>query len=241
MPPKENKKSRSNKKIDSPASRTETRLPDWPVLKPVLPASSLYIEETLKEQILVVPTLFTSSLCKAYVAFLNSLPLSTTPGRPKRGEAVRVNDRFQIEDQAFANRLWQETALKDLVAGFGDSDIWGGEVVGLNPNIRVYRYRSGQFFDQHYDESNRVKGPAGEDAVTTWTLLIYLTSCEGGETAFYPEARSKKERQPDPVVVNPQAGSALLHHHYPECLLHEGKEVLSGEKWVLRSDLVVAR
>jgi hypothetical protein len=25
----------------------------------------------------------------------------------------------------------------------------GGEVVGLNPKIRIYRYTKGQFFDQH--------------------------------------------------------------------------------------------
>lgn len=25
----------------------------------------------------------------------------------------------------------------------------GGEVVGLNPNIRIYRYTKGQFFDVH--------------------------------------------------------------------------------------------
>lgn len=34
---------------------------------------------------------------------------------------------------------------------------------------------------------------------------------------------------------------ALLHRHGEQCLLHEGREVLSGEKWVLRSDLVVER
>ena len=27
--------------------------------------------------------------------------------------------------------------------------VWGGEVIGLNSNIRVYRYGKGQFFDQH--------------------------------------------------------------------------------------------
>ena len=27
--------------------------------------------------------------------------------------------------------------------------LWGGVVVGLNPRIRVYRYRKGHFFDQH--------------------------------------------------------------------------------------------
>lgn len=84
----------------------------------------------------------------------------TTPGKPKKGDAVRVNDRFQIDDPAFAERLWSGTALKNLITGrAGDGgfdltepqcqDLWGGEVIGLNPNIRIYRYSKGQFFDQH--------------------------------------------------------------------------------------------
>lgn len=74
---------------------------------------------------------------------------------------MRVNDRFQIQDPVFAKRLWEETALKDIVLGNVESEdglrmteeerrsFWGGEVVGLNPNIRIYRYSKGQFFDQH--------------------------------------------------------------------------------------------
>ena len=27
--------------------------------------------------------------------------------------------------------------------------LWGGEVLGLNSNIRIYRYSKGQYFDQH--------------------------------------------------------------------------------------------
>jgi len=220
---------------------TKPILPNWPQLQPVLAASELTIEEPLKDQIMVVPKLFTANLCKTLVTYLSTLPLATTPGKPKRGEATRVNDRLQVEDPAFAQRLWEDTAIKDLIASYEDDSIWGGQVLGLNANIRIYRYRPGQFFDQHYDESNNVVGPSEVAAKTTWTLLIYLTACEGGETAFYPEASSKRETQPDPVLVDPQAGSALFHRHFPDCLLHEGKEVLSGEKWVLRSDLVVRR
>lgn len=33
--------------------------------------------------------------------------MATTPGRPKRGEAVRVNDRFQVDDEAFAGKLYE--------------------------------------------------------------------------------------------------------------------------------------
>lgn len=239
MPPKS--KSRAKSTASGVVSTEKSTLPEWPPLKPVLPASYLAIEETLKDQILVIPNLFASNLCKSYVSFLSTLPLVTTPGKPKRGEATRVNDRFQVHDPSFAAKLWKETALRDLVGSFEDQTVWGGQVVGLNSNIRVYRYRPGQFFDQHYDESNRVVGPDGVPGKTTWTLLIYLTACEGGETAFYPEAASKRESQPDPILVNPSGGSALLHRHEPACLLHEGKEVLSGEKWVLRSDLVVRR
>lgn len=239
MPPKQKNKTKSVGASTTTAVQKPPAAPDWPVLKPILTAPDLTVEETLRDQILVVPNFFTANLCKAYVSFLSTLPLTTTPGKPKRGEATRVNDRFQIDDPLFAQRLWQETSLKELVESYEDQSIWGGKVLGLNSNIRIYRYSPGQFFDQHYDVSNKVLAPGNISGKTTWTLLIYLTSCEGGETAFYPEPASKRDRTPDPILVDPQVGSALLHRHFPECLLHEGKEVLSGEKWVLRSDLVV--
>jgi hypothetical protein len=78
-------------------------------------------------QIVVVRNFWTSTLCKDYVAFLKNLPLVTTPGVPKRGDAVRVNDRLQIVDEAFANRLWLETGLKDLVCGTEEDTQEGDE------------------------------------------------------------------------------------------------------------------
>ena len=103
------------------------------------------------------------------------------------------------------------------------------------------------------DESNNLtlatKPPT--KAQTTWTLLIYLTGpstgCVGGETVFYPEKGPTKKRSTkaegatEPVVVEPEVGMALLHKHGQECLLHEGRKVINGEKWVLRTDLCVKR
>lgn len=71
-----------------------------------------------------------------------------------------MNDRFQIEDGRFAEMLWEGSGLRELVmrgldegdegeAGRTTKDIWGGEPLGLNPNIRIYRYTSGQFFARH--------------------------------------------------------------------------------------------
>ncbi|KAK2858552.1 hypothetical protein FQN49_004623, partial [Arthroderma sp. PD_2] len=160
---------------------------------------------------------------------------------------LRVNDRFQVDDASFAERLWSETGLKQLVQAESD---WDGEVLGLNPNIRIYRYTKGQFFGQHYDESVPLTfGTPPVKGRTTWTLLIYLSTCSGGETAFYPEPEIEAGRkrgkgpvpEPEPIVVGMETGMALLHRHGDGCLLHEGREVTGGEKWVVRSDLVVKR
>ncbi|KAH8882707.1 hypothetical protein GQ53DRAFT_753507 [Thozetella sp. PMI_491] len=218
--------------------------PSWPVFKPPLPVSDLAAESLVPGKVVVFRTFWPRSLCREYISFLSRLPLSTTPGKPKRGDAVRVNDRYQIQDPQFANRLWTETGLKDALRDADLPEAWGGDVVGLSPNIRIYRYSKGQFFDCHYDESNHVTviGETLESipAKTTWTLLLYLTSaadgCMGGETVFYTNDRPVEK---EAVPVAPETGLLLLHKHGDDCMLHEGREVTSGEKWVIRTDLCV--
>lgn len=258
MPPNKKTKGEASSK-STPAQKQPLPKPNWPAFQPLIPASDLTLQEALPSQIVTIPNFWTATLCKSYVSFLSSLPLTTTPGKPKKGDAVRVNDRFQIDDPAFAERLWSGTSLKNLVLGLAEHDglemdgaqrkeLWGGEVVGLNPNIRIYRYSKGQFFDQHYDDSNNVT-VSDVSAKTTWTLLLYLTSpatgCLGGETVFYPEPevgkKRSKEPPPAPFLVELEVGMALLHRHGAQCMLHEGREVLEGEKWVIRSDLCVKR
>ena len=226
--------------VKSQADTTET--PNWPALSPLIPPLDLTLTTLLSDQILLIPNFFTSTLCRTYTSFLSTLPLVTTPAKPKRGEAVRVNDRFQIHDPTFADAIWTRTGLGELLIRVEEPRIWDGGLLGLNPNIRVYRYRPGQFFDKHYDESIKLDMGANPPvaAKTTWTLLIYLSGCEGGETVFYPDGPTKGPR-PDPVMVEVEPGLALLHRHGDACLLHEGREVRSGEKWVLRTDLVVKR
>ena len=148
MAPK-SKSTKSAKQASKPAEVQQQPAPNWPSLTPVLPADSLTLKTLLPNQIVTISNLWTSTLCAKYVAFLRSLPLATTPGIPKKGDAVRVNDRFQIDDAVFAQRLWSETGLSDVVRSVEDEKLWGGEVLGLNPNIRIYRYSKGQFFDQH--------------------------------------------------------------------------------------------
>lgn len=124
----------------------------------------------------------------------------------------------------------------------------GGEVVGLNPSIRIYRYNKGQFFDQHCghslfsiighvevpnvkldDESNVLTlntKPTYTSVRTTWTLLLYLTSpatgCQGGETVFYPDEiqfPGRKNLIDKEFVVGLETGMVLLHKHGNDCML----------------------
>lgn len=153
MPPAKKKPEKAE-----PAKVQAPPKPNWPAFSPQPYAEELDFIEVVPGQIRTTQ-LWTPSQCKKYVTFLQTLPLVTTPAGHKRDEAARVNDRYQVDDPAFAERLWSETGLKDLVMNYGIEDgvdaseqankLWGGMPVGLNPNIRIYRYSPGQFFDQH--------------------------------------------------------------------------------------------
>jgi hypothetical protein len=106
-----------SKKHSSAKSTSASEAPDWPAFKPLITTSDLSISTIVDSQIVVVRNFWTSTLCKNYVSFLKGLPLTTTPGKPKKGDALRFNDRFQVVDENFANRLWIETGLREIING----------------------------------------------------------------------------------------------------------------------------
>lgn len=194
-----------------------------------------YLEMTELEpqQIYVIPYFLHGKECDALVEYFEkNLPPKENVDKPKRGYAFRNNDRQALEDADLAQEIWK--GMQDVVR---ESTNMGTKVPkGLNSNIRVYRYRKGHSFGAHYDESVQDKATG---LWTDWTLLIYLNQdMLGGETVFYKDS-SPKNRKPDPIVVQPKKGMALLHRHGQHCLLHEAMEVKEGSKWVLRSDVLV--
>ena len=174
----------SSKQLGGPVANPQP--PNWPVFHPLVPTADLSLVPLLADHILTIPRFWTAALCKNYVSFLQTLPLVTTPGKPKRGDAVRVNDRYQIDDTGFAERLWSGTALKSLVEeavidGEGLSKdekaaLWGGEVLGLNSNIRIYRYSKGQYFDQHCKLAIPLHHLVSKNRSLTYCLLVKTTT-----------------------------------------------------------------
>ncbi|ORY07592.1 hypothetical protein K493DRAFT_310135 [Basidiobolus meristosporus CBS 931.73] len=220
------RKRKPNEATDSPALI-------WPRLSA---KKSLKLEELMSSQIYVIDHFFTEKECREIIAFSEET-LKFEPAVkgliPKKGEAFRDNDRFSIKDASFAQYLW-DSGIKELCQSW---TVGAKTAVGLNDNIRLYKYHPGQKFDPHYDDS--VKDTQGRSS--EFTLLIYLNGggddsafpLRGGETVFY----SMKAKEP-PLSYKPVRGSALLHRHGAKCLLHEAKEVISGVKYVLRSDLM---
>jgi hypothetical protein len=98
----------------------------------------------------------------------------------------------------------------------------GMRPVGANERFRCYRYAPGQRFAPHYDGAF-IRNDRQRSLLT---LMVYLNEgFTGGATAFHDWE----------VRVEPRAGMALLFQHF---LLHEGCELISGTKYVLRSDVM---
>ena len=167
-----------------------------------------------------VPSVYSKDECASLVHRIDALGPELAPVTTARGPVVRTdirtNERVMFDDDALANELF--TRLRPhLPATLG-----GRSLQGANVRFRGYRYRPGQAFKPHFDGSYRPSASLESEL----TLLLYLNDdFTGGETAFLDLDAS----------VRPERGSVLLFAHR---VLHEGAEVTSGTKYVLRSDVM---
>lgn len=139
-------------------------------------------------------------------------------GRQMMSKGVRNNDRLMIFDNDLAEHLFQK-AVKFLTQTHEDYS-----VLDFNEMFRIYKYSSGQRFKMHRDGSYI----RNENEKSFYTFLIYLNDdFEGGETEFE-----------NLFTVAPKKGSALVFYHP---LRHEGKTLISGLKYVLRTDVMYSK
>ncbi|KAJ7970037.1 2-oxoglutarate (2OG) and Fe(II)-dependent oxygenase superfamily protein [Quillaja saponaria] len=213
----------------------------WPALKP---KQNLQITRLKNNDLLTVQNFFSSAESMEFIKAAEAIGFAHQGSLgPTKGEAYRDNDRISVNDPVLANVIW-ESGLNKL---FSDIKIRGKVAVGLNPNIRFYRYNIGQRFGRHIDESVDL----GEGKHTHYTLLIYLNGgiksktksdllnpkgsssdpLVGGETVFYGSRNSVV------AEVSPTEGMALLHIHGDKCMLHEARNVTKGVKYLFRSDV----
>jgi prolyl 4-hydroxylase len=172
----------------------------------------------LNSGVFTIENFFSPAECERYIALGDEIGYSASEvnfaSGSRRAEEIRNNDRVIFDDAALAAALF-ERARAMLPA-----DISGWTLSGFNERMRFYRYGPQQYFKWHKDGSF-AKGP-GEASMLTF--MIYLNEgFEGGDTEFRTE------------FVKPHAGMALV---FPHRVAHQGTEILSGTKYVLRTDVM---
>lgn len=145
-------------------------------------------------------------------------PVTTARGFVMRPD-IRNNERVVFDDVELAMTLYARARSRL------PETMLSRRPVGANERFRAYRYRPGQRFKAHYDGAF-VRKQGEQDEQSLLTFMVYLNDgFEGGETAFLDLER----------VITPRAGTALFFQHH---LLHEGREVTAGTKYVLRTDVM---
>ena len=177
--------------------------------------------------IFTVDSLLSASECSDLISRGESIGFEPASVRTHSGQKmmsnIRNNDRVVFNDEILAADLWGRIAeILPVVDGC--------RPCGVDSNLRFYRYVPGQKFNRHKDGS--VTNELGE--VSKLSYLIYLNECDGGETVFRDYTEVDGKRQKKEIRIVPSVGSALLFRHER---WHEGSPVLSGRKYVIRTDV----
>jgi len=172
----------------------------------------------ITDEVFTVDEFFSVEECEEAIMIAENLGFAdasvTTSLGPQMMPQLRNNERVILDDSEWAAELWQ--GITDYIPQ--SLDKW--TACGVNERLRFYRYDAGQRFDWHRDGAFRRNG----NERSFLTFMVYLhAGCEGGSTLFQD------------FQIVPQAGTALFFNHP---LMHCGQEVVSGRKYVLRTDVM---
>ncbi|UKB79711.1 2OG-Fe(II) oxygenase [Chryseobacterium sp. MEBOG07] len=176
----------------------------------------------LHTQIFLIEDFLTETECDHYISLSQEKVFEEAKinvfGHQQMNKGVRNNDRLMIFDERIAEELFKKVAI------FLPQEHDGHQLLNFNEMLRVYKYAPGQQFKMHRDGSYI----RNEKEKSFYTFMIYLNDdFEGGETEFE-----------NLFTVAPKKGTALIFYHP---LRHEGKTLISGLKYVLRTDVMYSK
>ncbi|EIW65790.1 hypothetical protein TREMEDRAFT_36016 [Tremella mesenterica DSM 1558] len=203
------------------------------------PKPHLGLSTVLESQIYIVDDILTHDELLGLMEWTKSMEMEG-PKKAGKGEAERTSRRSAVHSPEIASKLLN--LLSPQIQSLNPTT-----PIQLSPNIRLYHYPPKTYFRPHYDTPQL--DPTSR-RLSSWTILIYLTTPIGGSTVFHlsdPNVTKQKigtgseMGRRERLLVEAKAGRVCFHWHGVTrggCLLHEGEEVLSGDKWVLRTDIL---
>jgi len=173
---------------------------------------------------------------------------------PTGGEIDGGGGKYDTEGLAQLEWLVDSSIMEPIWERIGallPQELGGGRVTGLNARWRFFKYSQGSVYRPHVDGawpgSGLIDGEyvfdAFQDRWSRLTCLFYLNEdFEGGSTTFYTPSVSTLG-----VIeargVKPRTGSVLFFPHGDTAgaLVHEGGLVLTGEKSVIRTEVLYSK
>lgn len=160
--------------------------------------------------------------------------------------SVPTHSFYWVADTSFMNNLF-ERVRPYLPQTWSD----GSRLYGLNMRLRCYLY-PGTEYPPHIDGVWSPSGideqtgryisnasPAGLIVMSRLTLLLYLNDdFVSGETTFFLPRKDEQGLEEWPV--GPRCGGVLIFPQGGEGLLHEGRSVSKGGKFLVRTDVMYA-
>lgn len=159
----------------------------------------------------------------------------------------RNSERCLVRSKQVSDAIWKRLALlceKEFANvkpfGIGNDGRW--LPTSLNEVIKFTKYTPGGRFLPHID--NSIAKSNNEKSI--FTIIIYLNQdFEGGETRFFERKLDTElpfTASIDTVTVlesfAPEAGTCLVFNHD---VLHDGAELLSGTKYIIRAEIIFQR
>lgn len=172
----------------------------------------------LNKDVIVIESFLDTASCSRFIEWSEQEGYEEAKvnwqGRQVMMKNVRDNARLLFKNEDLAASLFER------IRHFCPDEIGNARLLGLNELFRFYKYEPGQKFKMHRDgvyERN-------ETEFSVLTLLIYLNETfEGGATSF------------ETTSYQPKTGAAML---FPHPLRHQGDVLISGIKYVLRTDVM---
>lgn len=184
----------------------------------------------------LVKNFMSESECEHYIRQTEQVGFSSL--EEEYPVAYRNNDRVLFYSEDLAKQLWHrlipffktENVIRTHPLGFGNAGTW--KPIGLNACFKFGKYIEGRYFSPHID------GPwiPSWDLASVYTVIIYLNhNFDGGATELLITNDFWHDTVP---TVFPLTGKAFIFRHD---VLHEGKIVTKGTKYILRTEVMFQR
>ncbi|MDF2188504.1 2OG-Fe(II) oxygenase [Paraflavitalea sp. CAU 1676] len=183
----------------------------------------------------VIPALFSKAECEALLN--ENIRHSFQQAIANYPVYYRNNERQVVDDKALSAWLFEKVkpylpeTIRTNAAIESENGVWA--LAGLNDRLRFCKYSANQYFHRHLDGIH-YQSAASQSKLTFMIYLNSATEFEGGRTLFY---QTKEATKPWAEYIPVQGDLIVFDHN----VWHEGEELRSGEKFVLRSDIIYSR